>query len=74
MRNDLSILTNKNSLLYFLTSVHFYKAYQVPYILCIRNNIFSKNKSYRIQIEKSFSTRILQMWQKMPTSVDMGMA
>lgn len=75
MRNGLSVLTDKNSLSYFLTSAHFHEVYQVLYILCIRNNIFSKKKSYRIQIRKSYSTRILQMWQKKKSkSVDIGMA
>lgn len=72
MRNDLSVLTDKNSLSYFLTSAHSHEVYQVLYILCIRNNTFSK-KIYRIQIKKSYSARVLQMWQK-KNSVDIGMA
>lgn len=52
MRNGLSVLTDKNSLSYFLTSAHFHEVYQVLYILCIRNNIFSKKKATKYKSGK----------------------
>lgn len=65
MRNGLSVLTDKNSLSYFLTSAHFHEVYQVLYILCIRNNIFSKEKKLQnTNQEKLFNKDITNVTKK----------
>lgn len=75
MRNGLSVLTDKNSLSYFLTSAHFHEVYQVLYILCIRNNIFSKEKKLQnTNQEKLFNKDITNVTKKKSKSVDIGMA
>lgn len=73
MRNGLSVLTDKNSLSYFLTSAHFHEVYQVLYILCIRNNIFRKKKLQNTNQEKLFNKDITNVTKK-SKSVDIGMA
>lgn len=72
MRNDLSVLTDKNSLSYFLTSAHFHEVNQVLYILRIRNKIFSKKKLQNTNQEKLFNKDITNVAKK--KSVDIGMA
>lgn len=74
MRNGLSVLTDKNSLSYFLTSAHFHEVYQVLYILCIRNNIFSKKKATEYKSGKVIQQGYYKCDKKKSKSVDIGMA